>query len=75
MSISRGSIFGAFGVESPIVEVLTRLRFPNSMDGNVVIPLSEFMDVTLHTPVSRVLLSRNGLDKVVRADRHGLGSV
>ena len=39
------------------------------MDGNVVIPFSEFID-----PISRVLLSRNHLDIVVRAARHGLGS-
>jgi len=58
----------------PIVVVLSRLRFPNPMDGNGVISLSEFIDVTLHIPVSKVLLSRNGLDIVVRAARHGLGS-
>ena len=58
----------------PVVVVLSRLRFPNSMDGNVVILLSEFMDVTLHMRVSRILLSRNGLGIVVKAARHGLGS-
>jgi len=30
-----------------IIVVLSRLRFPNSMDGNLVIPLSEFIDMTL----------------------------
>jgi len=57
-----------------IVVVLSQFRFPNSMDGNVVIPLSEFIDVTLPMSVSRVLLSHNDLDIVAKAARHGLGS-
>ena len=34
-------------------------------DCNVVIPLSEFKDVTLHMLVSKVLLSCNSLDMVL----------
>ena len=52
----------------------SRLRFPNLMDGNVIIPLGEFMDVILRIFVSEIL-SRNGLDmaSVFKADRYGLG--
>ena len=50
---------------TPTRVVLSGFCFPNSMDGNVVIPPSDSIDVTLHMPVSRVLLSRNGLDIVV----------
>jgi hypothetical protein len=56
------------------VVVPSRLRFLKLMGSNVVIPLSEFMDVTLHMLVSEILLNRKGPDIVVRAARHGLGS-
>ena len=69
MSRTPPTYVGVFVGSMPIVVVPRQLRSPNLVDGNVVISLSEFMDMTLHILVSEALLSRNEVDRHDRFSR------